>query len=525
VKLLLSITVTYARFVTLAFLSSILQIPVFSTPCAPLHCHIIYHYLQTRFLLVKIGNNTLVDIATIQESDSLPLNMHTTTTSLALLAAIFTLINKTTAHSWIEQMQGISDNGSFIGNMGYARGYMARTDPGYNGDTMTYLLPALDTGRTRINSSDLLCHPAQRTSNYTSDYPMLQVSPGGYVSIKYLENGHVTLPQNQPGKPKAAGTVFVYGTTQPGTDEKMVDVLAWSADGKGGDGRGSLLTAQNFDDARCHQINSGAISTQRQQQFPDRVPNQPTSNVEQWCETDLIIPASAAPNSKFTLYWIWQWPTAPGVDPTYPDGKDEYYTTCADVEIVVEAVSAGVKPTSTLLQQDPQSTACSDFKSRTALTTSPIIITASATGVYAAAAAAATSAADSNPAPSSSQQAETTSITITVTASAPTAFVTIISTVSGSPTATSSTISTISSTSVPPSTLPSAAAQTPDAVSSGLTLPYVTLPSATPTIGAPQGEIGNDGQSRPAALSVGGDGLIAEKRRRSVGVRSGRYRL
>lgn len=443
--------------------------------------------------------------------------MHTTTASLALLAAISPLVTKTSAHSWIEQMQVISDKGSFTGNMGYARGYVARTDPGYNGNTMDYLLPALDTGRTRINATDPLCHPAQRTSNYTTNYPMLQISPGGYASIKYLENGHVTLPQNQPGKPPAAGTVFVYGTTQPKDDEKIVDVLEWSADGRGGDGRGSLLTAQSFDDGRCHQINSGAISTQRQQQFPDRVPDQPTSNVEQWCETDLMIPASAAPNSKLTLYWIWQWPTAPGVDPTYPDGKDEYYTTCADVEIVADAVSADVKPTSTLLQQDPQTIACSDFKSRTALTTSPSIITANATGVSAVSTPDA--AVYSNPASISSQQAQTTSITITITASATTSFVTITDTIVSQRTS----FSTTSSTPVSPSTSSTASATTN--IPSRMTLPYITLPYTAPSTGAPYGEIGNNAQSRPDALTVGGDGMIGEKKRHFIGDRGGRYRL
>lgn len=404
--------------------------------------------------------------------------------------------------------------------MGYARGCVARTDPGYNGNTMDYLLPALDTDRIRINASDLLCHPAQRIANYTANYPMLQVSPGSYASVKYLENGHVTLPQNQPGKPPKAGTVFVYGTTQPRDDEKIVDVLAWSADGKGGDGRGSLLNAQNFDDGRCHQINSGVISTQRQQQFPDRVPDQPTSNAEQWCETDLMIPASAAPNSKLTIYWIWQWPTAPGVDPIYPDGKDEYYTTCADVEIVADAIAAGVKPSSTLLQQDPQTTACSDFRSRTALTTSPTIITASATGLYAVSTS--TSIADLNPAPSSNQQTETTSVTVTVTASALTDFVTITSTIAASPT---TRISTISSTSSPSSTLSLISTETHNTLSSGLSLPYITLPSATPTRRSSQGEIGNDDHDGPAALTVGRDGVIGEKRRRFVGPRGGRYRL
>jgi hypothetical protein len=31
---------------------------------------------------------------------------------------------------------------------------------------------------------------------------------------------------------------------------------------------------------------------------------------------------------------VWDWPTKAGVDPTYPKGKQEIYTTCMDVDIV-----------------------------------------------------------------------------------------------------------------------------------------------------------------------------------------------
>jgi hypothetical protein len=31
------------------------------------------------------------------------------------------------------------------------------------------------------------------------------------VTMRYFENGHVTLPQNQPGKPLAGGTIYVFG--------------------------------------------------------------------------------------------------------------------------------------------------------------------------------------------------------------------------------------------------------------------------------------------------------------------------
>lgn len=307
-------------------------------------------------------------------------NIFSTTSALTAAVAILALAGPTQAHSWVEEMQAIGPNGSYTGDYGYPRGYVARTDPGFTGDSDDYLLPPLTSGRTRINGDDLLCHPSQRTAKYSSQYPQLQITPGGYLAMKYLENGHVTLPQNQLGKPKAGGTVFIYATSKPSDTEKIADVLDWTTTGSGGDKRGTLIASNSFDDGRCHQINSGTISQQRQQQFPDRVAGQPTSQVEQWCETDVQIPASIAKaGDSLTLYWVWQWPTAPGgADPTYPDGKDEYYTSCADVKIVDKLDSAA--PVHTLVQQDPQTNAVSDYKSRTALTQSPSVTLAGATG-------------------------------------------------------------------------------------------------------------------------------------------------
>ncbi|KAI4718620.1 hypothetical protein E4T48_05136 [Aureobasidium sp. EXF-10727] len=288
-------------------------------------------------------------------------------------------LGRASAHSWVEEMQVIdSTTGNYTGDYGYPRGYVARTDPGFNGDSMDYLLPALSSGRTRIDKTDLLCHPNQRVSNYANaKYPRLQAAPGSYVAMKYLENGHVTLPQNQPGKPKAGGTVFVYATTKPSDTEKIADVLEWNTAGTGGDSRGAQIAAQNFDDGRCHQINSGAISLARQTEFPDHVFGQPDSNVEQWCETDVHIPSTYKTGDTVTVYWVWQWPTEAGVG-VYPDGKDEYYTSCAEIEIV-EAIS-NAPPVHTLAQQDAQAEAVSDFKSRTALTTSAVYTLAGASG-------------------------------------------------------------------------------------------------------------------------------------------------
>lgn len=301
--------------------------------------------------------------------------------AFALLALVATLSPLTLAHSWVEEYQVISPNGSFVGERGYSRGYVPRTDPTYNGFSMMWMLP--DSGmtnpdgttRTRINSSDLLCHPGQRTANYTAKYPKLQVSPGDYVAMKYLENGHVSLPWNITGKPPGTGTVFIFGTTNPSEDEKIVDVLKWNTEGTGGNKRGFLMTAQNFDDGRCHQINCGSISEQRQMLKPNHVAGQPTSTVESWCETDLKIPENTKAGT-LTTYWIWQWPTEPNRDCNNPAGKDEYYTTCADFEVVDSSVNQKIEKTPFSVGDggNPQSEAVSNFKSRTAYTSSPPII-------------------------------------------------------------------------------------------------------------------------------------------------------
>ncbi|KAH0144760.1 hypothetical protein KCU67_g12942, partial [Aureobasidium melanogenum] len=63
---------------------------------------------------------------------------------------------------------------------------------------------------------------------------------------------------------------------------------------------------------------------------------------------------------------------------TYPTGKDEYYTSCAEIDIVDSVSNAS--PVHTLQQQDPQTTAVSSFKSRTVLTSSPLYTLAGASG-------------------------------------------------------------------------------------------------------------------------------------------------
>lgn len=253
---------------------------------------------------------------------------------LHALTVLFALITIADAHSWVEQLTVIAPNGTFVGTPGYARGNYMRTAPGFNDTTMTYLIPPNTRANvTLLLPSDKMCKDTQQERKQTDGSPRLHASPGSAIALRYQENGHVTLPQNQPGKPKNRGTVYVYGTTEPRVGEKLLDVYgSWNADGTGGDQRGVLLSKQNFDDGRCYQINDDEISQYRQKMYPHQA-NQ-LMGADLWCQQDIRLPSNAPSGKLYTLYWVWDWPTAPGVDPTYPQGKQEIYTTCMDIDVV-----------------------------------------------------------------------------------------------------------------------------------------------------------------------------------------------
>ena len=280
-------------------------------------------------------------------------------------------------HTWIEQIRNINDKGEYVGQYGYSRGMVSKTDPGFDGFSMNWELPARQQ-KLFIDETTPLCHTAQRKQVQSSDkYPRLQATPGGYIAMRYQENGHVTLPQNQRGKPKKAGTVFVYGTTEPQEDEKLLNVLQWTKDGQGGNKKGALITMNDFDDGRCYEMKPDAstVRDERIKEFPNfamgQVVQGKPGNYPLACETDVQLPQTATLGKPYTFYWVWQWNTAPNVDPGLPKGKDEYYTTCIDVDVTSPdvAMAAVTDQKYAVGQQDAMSTAVSDFKQRTALMT------------------------------------------------------------------------------------------------------------------------------------------------------------
>ena len=275
--------------------------------------------------------------------------------AVAALAALAYLITPITAHSWVEEMDVIDPkSGTFTGTPGYCRNNTKRGDPSFKDPLMVHILPstgqpsieerdaipALDT--TGINSNDPMCKRTQQTQYQSDGSPRLQAAPGALVSLRYQENGHVTLPQNQPGKPPNRGLVYVYGTSQPKTPELLLDIFGqWNEDGSGGDKRGKLLATQPFDDGRCYQVNGGNISVARKAQYahtPDQL-----MGADLWCQNNIALPTDIETGKPYTIYWVWSWPTLPGVDPNLPNGKAEVYTTCMDVDIAKPASKRRVK--------------------------------------------------------------------------------------------------------------------------------------------------------------------------------------
>ncbi|KAL8946234.1 MAG: hypothetical protein Q9222_007342 [Ikaeria aurantiellina] len=256
--------------------------------------------------------------------------------SVALAAAA--LVVSASAHSWIEYMSVISGNGTFVGEPGYPRAFAKRAAGVDPDKAMVHLIPpnGRPTGN-KILDSDPMCMQSQQQPKQSDGSPMLNAAAGDMVAVRYQENGHVTLPQNQPGKPANRGTVYIYGTTNPSPDAKFLSIhKVWNADGTGGDKKGKLLATEPFDDGQCYQMNGGKISTQRQSEFKHQA--DPTMGQDLWCQNNFKIPQDAPDGKPFTVYWVWDWDTAPGTA-GQPAGLLEKYTTCMDISVSKKAKS------------------------------------------------------------------------------------------------------------------------------------------------------------------------------------------
>jgi hypothetical protein len=279
-------------------------------------------------------------------------------------------------HSWSGQLRNINDKGEYVGDYGYPRGMIAAGDPGFNDEIMVWRLPTAQ-GKVFIDETTPLCKPDQtKPVQSQKKYPRLQSAPGTWVAIRYTENGHVTEPSPADiGKPEdGKGTVFVYGTTEPTEDETLLTVLQWTKDGKGGNGKGVLLATNDFDDGRCYELNSTPEMKVRSKEVPNFASGQVSDgpgNFALMCETNVQLPKTLDKGKPYTMYWVWQWNSSPVPEKNFK-GKDEYYTTCMDIDMVSNdaaqaADASGVVSKNALPQQDAMSVAVSNFKSRTAV--------------------------------------------------------------------------------------------------------------------------------------------------------------
>ncbi|KAK2592379.1 hypothetical protein QQS21_009930 [Conoideocrella luteorostrata] len=222
------------------------------------------------------------------------INLYRIATTLALTCSV-------SAHSWIEYAIRIAPNGAMVGELGYPRGYKDRKAPGFSDKVPQMLLPVVGTaaytGNEIINKFPFTDKP---------EHPFLQVSPGDHIAITHFENGHVSIPENQPFKPRNRGTIFIYGTSQPKEQEKLFDVhLRWNKDGTGGDKRGVLLATKNYDDGQCFQPNTAAITNERISKLSGDGARQ---SEELACQSDVKLPDDLKPGSIYTIYWYWDWP-------------------------------------------------------------------------------------------------------------------------------------------------------------------------------------------------------------------------
>ncbi|KAH7155456.1 hypothetical protein B0J13DRAFT_226722 [Dactylonectria estremocensis] len=222
----------------------------------------------------------------------------------ALVATTFvSMAPSVTAHSWVEYAKKLARNGTMVGDIGYPRGYVPRnsTDPAYSDSLPQNILPV--SGQSYYSGNEII---NKYQLEEDPEYPMLEAAAGDYVAIMHLENGHTTLPENQPKKPLNRGTIYFYGTTKPKDEEKLFDVhLLWDTQGTGGDGRGKLLATRNYDDGQCYQTNGGVISTERASKFAAQGA---IHEQELACQSDIRLPDNLSEGDIYTIYWYWDWP-------------------------------------------------------------------------------------------------------------------------------------------------------------------------------------------------------------------------
>ncbi|KAG9235986.1 hypothetical protein BJ875DRAFT_355542, partial [Amylocarpus encephaloides] len=176
-----------------------------------------------------------------------------------------------------------------------------------------------------------MCKATQQTGMQTDKFPMLEAAPKDFISLQYLENGHVTKVLDP--RPAGNGTVYVYGTKKASNSDTFLGIhKQWDAAGTGGDKKGKLLATRFFDDGQCYQDNPSAPISVERIKASGQAGEVP-------CQTDLQLPEDAG-DSQYTLYWVWDYAL---MDQSGKQANNEMYTACMDIKMTGKSTSSDVK--------------------------------------------------------------------------------------------------------------------------------------------------------------------------------------
>ncbi|KAA8913376.1 hypothetical protein FN846DRAFT_130032 [Sphaerosporella brunnea] len=212
-------------------------------------------------------------------------------------------------HSWIDLLTVVGGTSSTamttINHQGFIRNYKGHIDA-----TASYRL---------LDLNQPVCADFQQVVNQIGmpEYPQLNASAGDFVQGTYTENGHISLPASPTAK---SGMTYWFGTTNPNGKATLKDILAWK---DGNSSEGALLSTAPFDDGVCVEVNPSEISKERVA-ANGGVPPGP-------CKSTFKIPETVAPDSVYTVYWVWDFSGKLGNDA--PDHV-EWYTSCMDIKII-----------------------------------------------------------------------------------------------------------------------------------------------------------------------------------------------
>lgn len=150
---------------------------------------------------------------------------------------------------------------------------------------------------------------------------VVEIQKGHRVLLEYMENGHITMPSDNPiSKQGRPGTGFVYDTADGWTPQQFDAVHpAWASLELSKNGM--LLKGSPFDDGRCYQWSEGnPIIEERVQIYgPSTDPEVKPSCL---CGVTVEIPEEVL--GFYTLYWVSDYSTPETV---------EFYTSCLDIDV------------------------------------------------------------------------------------------------------------------------------------------------------------------------------------------------